>query len=75
MRSNLLDVVAALHLSNSISNVIRCNLIWACIYNAIGILLAMGVFLPWGLHLHPMVAGATMAFSSVGVVTCSLTLR
>jgi Cu+-exporting ATPase len=75
MRSNLLDVVAALHLSNSISNVIRRNLIWACIYNVIGILLAMGVFLPWGLHLHPMMTGAAMAFSSVGVVTSSLTSR
>ena len=75
MRSDLLDVVAALHLSNSIFNVIRRNLVWACIYNVIGIPLAMGVFLPWGLHLHPMMAGAAMAFSSVSVVTSSLTLR
>ena len=75
MRSDLLNVVAALHLSNSIFNVIRRNLVWACIYNVIGIPLAMGVFLPWGLHLHPMMAGAAMAFSSVSVVTSSLTLR
>ena len=75
MRSDLLDVVAALHLSNSIFNVIRRNLVWACIYNVIGIPLAMGVFLPWGLHLHPMMAGAAMAFSSVSVVSSSLTLR
>jgi len=75
MRSDLLDVVAALHLSNSIFSVIRRNLVWACIYNVIGIPLAMGVFLPWGLHLHPMMAGAAMAFSSVSVVTSSLTLR
>lgn len=75
MRSDLLDVVAALHLSNSIFSVIRRNLVWACIYNVIGIPLAMGVFLPWGLHLHPMMAGAAMAFSSVSVVSSSLTLR
>jgi Cu+-exporting ATPase len=75
MRSDLLDVVAALHLSRHIFAVIKRNLLWACIYNVLGIPLAMGLFLPLGLYMHPMLAGAAMAFSSVSVVTSSLTLR
>jgi Cu+-exporting ATPase len=75
MRSDLLDVVAALDLGRVIFAKIRANLVWACFYNVLMIPLAMGFFLPWGWHLHPMMAAAAMAFSSVSVVMNSLTLR
>lgn len=75
VRSDLLDVVAALDLGQVIFKKIKANLIWACCYNVLMIPLAMGVLLPWGINLHPMMAAAAMAFSSVSVVVSSLTLK
>lgn len=73
--NNLLDIPASLHLSRTIFRRIRLNLLWACVYNAIGLPIAMGFFLPWGVSLPPMAAGAAMACSSVTVVVSSLALR
>ncbi|KAF9278811.1 hypothetical protein BGZ88_000339 [Linnemannia elongata] len=75
MRGDLTDVVAAIDLCRTIFRRIRYNFAWACIYNLLGVPFAMGIFLPWGLHLHPMMAGLLMAFSSVSVVASSLLLK
>jgi len=72
---SLLDVPASLYLARSIFRRIKFNLWWACAYNLIGLPFAMGFFLPFGYHLHPMAAGAAMAASSVTVVCSSLLLR
>jgi Cu+-exporting ATPase len=76
MRPNdLMDIPTALHLARTIFNRIKLNLAWACIYNVIGLPFAMGFFLPFGWHLHPMAAGAAMATSSFSVVVSSLLLN
>ncbi|KAL2148191.1 hypothetical protein VTH82DRAFT_6906, partial [Thermothelomyces myriococcoides] len=72
---DLMDIPAALSLARSIFRRIKLNLLWACLYNVVGLPFAMGVFLPFGLHMHPMMAGAAMAASSVSVVTSSLFLK
>jgi len=76
MRNCLIDVVNALQLSQATFSKIRQNLFWALAYNALGIPIAAGTLLPgFGIILNPAAAGALMAFSSVSVVTNSLSLR
>ena len=76
MRGDLRGVPDALTLARRTLRVIRQNLFWAFIYNAVGIPLAAGVLYPWtGWMLSPMIASAAMALSSVSVVTNSLRLR
>lgn len=73
---DLLSVPASLSLSKSVFNRIKMNLMWACLYNVIGLPFAMGLFLPFGgFMLPPMAAGAAMAASSVSVVVSSLLLK
>ena len=73
MRSDLLDVPAALQLSKAVMRNVKQNLFWALIYNTICIPLAAGV-VP-GITLNPMIAAAAMACSSVTVVSNALRLR
>jgi len=54
---------------------LRQNLYWAFGYNVLGIPLAMGLLYPgFGILLHPSIAAAAMAFSSVSVVGNSIRL-
>lgn len=76
MRSDLMDVQAAIQLSKSTIRNIKQNLFWAFGYNIIGIPVAMGILhLFGGPLLNPMIAGAAMSLSSVSVVTNALRLK
>ena len=76
VRSQLHDVVVALHLSRIVFDRIRLNFFWAMAYNLFALPFAAGLLYPfteW--TLPPAFAGLMMAFSSVSVVASSLLLR
>lgn len=76
MRSDLMDVPAAIELSKSTIRNIKQNLFWAFGYNTAGIPLAAGVLhLFGGPLLNPVFAAAAMSLSSVSVLTNALRLR
>jgi Cu+-exporting ATPase len=69
MSGELDSIPAAIQLSKRTMRKIRQNLFWAFFYNTIGI-----PFAALGL-LNPVIAGVAMAFSSVSVITNSLSLK
>ncbi|HOV27021.1 MAG TPA: heavy metal translocating P-type ATPase [Pseudobacteroides sp.] len=69
MRGDLRSIPTAIRLSKKTMSKIKQNLFWAFIYNIVGIpFAALG-------YLSPVLAGGAMAFSSVSVVTNSLSLK
>ena len=76
MNSGLSDVVGALRLSRQVIRNIHENLFWAFFYNALGIPLAAGFWIPiTGWVMEPMFGAAAMAMSSFCVVTNALRLN
>ncbi|MDH4301408.1 MAG: copper-translocating P-type ATPase [Nitrospira sp.] len=76
VKGDLRAIAKAIHLSRATMGNIRQNLVFAFLYNALGIPVAAGVLYPFfGLLLSPIMAGAAMSLSSVSVISNALRLR
>ncbi len=76
VKGDLRGIVRARRLSRATMRNIRQNLMWAFIYNVLGVPVAAGVLYPaFGMLLSPMMASAAMTFSSVSVIINALRLR
>jgi len=76
VKGDLRGIVRARRLSRATMRNIRENLVWAFIYNVLGVPVAAGALYPvFGLLLSPMIASAAMSLSSVSVIANALRLR
>ncbi|HET9926103.1 MAG TPA: heavy metal translocating P-type ATPase [Methylomirabilota bacterium] len=76
VKGDLRGIVRARRLSRATMRNIRQNLVWAFIYNVLGVPIAAGLLYPvFGLLLSPMIASAAMSLSSVSVIANALRLR
>ncbi len=76
VKGDLRGIATARNVSTATVANMRQNLMFALLYNALGVPIAAGVLYPFlGLLLSPMIAALAMSFSSVSVVTNALRLR
>jgi Cu+-exporting ATPase len=76
VKGDLRGIVRARHLSKATMRNIRQNLLFAFVYNALGVPIAAGLLYPFfGILLSPVIAAAAMSFSSVSVIGNSLRLN
>ena len=76
VHGDLQGIARARRLSAGTMRNIRQNLLFAFLYNALGIPVAAGVLYPsLGLLLNPMIAAAAMSLSSLSVIANALRLR
>ena len=76
VKGDLRAIAKAVHLSRATMRNIRQNLVFAFLYNALGVPVAAGVLYPFfGQLLSPIMAGAAMSLSSVSVISNALRLR
>ena len=76
VRGDLRGIARARRLSRATMRNIRQNLVFAFVYNVLGVPIAAGLLYPFfGIVLSPMLASAAMTLSSVSVIANALRLR
>ena len=76
MRSDPLDIAAAMRLSRATVRKMKQNLVWASVYNVLAIPIAAGVLFPSaGIELRPEWSALLMSASSIIVATNAVLLK
>ncbi|EPZ36865.1 ATPase, P-type, K/Mg/Cd/Cu/Zn/Na/Ca/Na/H-transporter [Rozella allomycis CSF55] len=75
MNDNLFDLIVAIDLSRFIVARIKWNFAWALAYNFISLPIAAGCLVPFGIVMHPALAGVAMSLSSISVLLSSLAIK
>lgn len=76
IKGDLRGIMRARKLSRATIRNIKQNLLWAFVYNVLGIPIAAGLLYPFfGILLSPVIAACAMSFSSVSVVANALRLK
>jgi len=76
VKGDLRGIVRAIRLSRATIRNIKQNLVFAFVYNVVGVPIAAGLLYPFfGILLSPMLASAAMTLSSVSVIANALRLR
>lgn len=75
MRSDPLDVLAAIRLSKATVTKMKQNLFWAAIYNVVAIPIAAGALASLGILLKPEIGALAMSASSITVATNAVLLK
>lgn len=76
LRNDLREAVTVVRLGRKVINNIQENLVWAVVYNTLGIPLAAGLFYSrFGWKLTPLIATAVMLASSLSMILNALRLN
>ena len=75
MNDDLNRINDLMEISKKTMRIIKQNLFWAFFYNICMIPIAVGIFVPLGITMNPMIASFSMTISSVTVTLNSLRIR